>query len=50
MCHLLHDGIGPFFVQTFADISLVKYCYMCDLQHHGTDLFSAIYVRFSIIK
>ena len=50
MCHLLHDGIGPFFVQTFADVSLVKYCYRCDLQHHGTALFSAIYVRFSIIK
>ncbi len=28
-----------FFVQTFADISLVKSCHMCDLQHHGTDLF-----------
>ena len=39
MCHLLHYGIGPFFVQTFADISLVKYCHMCDLQHHATDLF-----------
>ena len=34
-----HFGIGPFFVQTFADISLVKSCHMCDLQHHGTDLF-----------
>ena len=26
-------------MQTFADISLVKSCHMCDLQHHGTDLF-----------
>ena len=26
-------------LQTFADISLVKYCHMCHLQHHGTDLF-----------
>ena len=50
MCHLLHCGIGPFIVQTLADISLVKYCHMCDLQHHGTDLFWAIYVGFSIIK
>ena len=30
--------------------SLVKYCHMCDLQHHGTDLFWAIYVGFYIIK
>ena len=37
-------------LQTFADISLVKYCHMCHLQHHGTDLFWAIYVGFSIIK
>ena len=50
MCHLLHYGIGPLFVQTLADISLVKYSHMCDLQHHGTDLFGAIYVGFSIQK
>ena len=50
VCHLLHYGIGPFFVQTLADISLVKYSHMCDLQHHGTDLFGAIYVGFSIKK
>ena len=36
-------------LQTFADISLVK-CHMCDLQHHGTDLFWSIYVGFSILK
>ena len=30
--------------------SLVKYCHMCDLQHHETDLFWAIYVGFYIIK
>ena len=48
VCHLLHYGIGPFFLQTHADISLVKYSHMCDLQHHGTDLFWAIYVGFSI--
>ena len=35
-------------LQTFADISLVKYCHMCHLQHHGTDLFWARYVGFSI--
>ena len=23
----------------FANISLVKYCYMCYVQHHDTDLF-----------
>ena len=48
MCYLLHYGIGPFFVQMLADISLVKCSHMCDLQHHGTDLFWAIYVGFSI--
>ena len=48
MRHLLHYGIGTFFLQTLADISLVKYSPMCDLQHHGTDLFWAIYVGFSI--
>ena len=37
-------------MQTLADISLVKYSHMCDLQHHGTDLFWAIYVGFSIKK
>ena len=37
-------------LQTFADISLVKYCHMCHLQHHGTDLFWAIYVGLSLIK
>ena len=48
MCHLLHYGIGPFFAQTLADILLVKHSHMCDLQHHGTDLFWPIYVGFSI--
>ena len=28
-----------FCVQTYAGISVVKYCYTCDLQPHGTDLF-----------
>ena len=37
-------------LQTFADVSLVKYCHMCHLQHHGTDLFWANYVGFSVIK
>ena len=37
-------------LQTFADISLVKYCHMCHLQHHGTGLFWARYVGFPIIK
>ena len=40
--------IGPFFVQTLPDISLVKYSHMCDLQHHGTDLFWPIYVGFPV--
>ena len=33
-------------LQTFADISLVKYCHMCDLQHHGTDLFGPFMLDF----
>ena len=28
-----------FCVQTYAGISVVKYCHTCDLQSHGTDLF-----------
>ena len=28
-----------FCVQTYASISVVKYCHTCDLQSHGTDLF-----------
>ena len=28
-----------FCVQTYAGISVVKYCHTCDLQPHGTDLF-----------
>ena len=33
-------------LQTFADILLVKCCHMCDLQHHGTDLFGPLMCDF----
>ena len=37
-------------LQTFADISLAKYCHMCDLQHHGTDLFGPFMWDFPLKK
>ena len=37
-----------FGVQTYAAISVVKYCHTCDLQSHGTDLFGPFFVVVSI--
>ena len=35
---------------SFTALWLVKYCHMCDLQHHGTDLFWPILRTLSILK
>ena len=37
-------------LQTFADISLVKYCHMCDLQHHGLIFLSHLCGDFPLKK
>ena len=41
--HQAHDGIELCLLQTFTDISLVKYCDICHIRHQGTDLFWTIY-------